>query len=150
MARKLTLKQQAWCDAYLAGNTAWKSARIAGYSGNDATMRVRGSKQLSKGNIQEYLANAHKNSPLVASREQRQKFWTDVMNGNITERGNDPKLSDRLRASELLGKTQADFIDRIDHSGSMQHDVTTKVDLSGMSKDELKSFLALLDKAKKR
>jgi hypothetical protein len=41
----------------------------------------------------------------IATRQDRQRFWTRTM-GN-----KDVSMSDRLRASELLGKSEADFID---------------------------------------
>ncbi len=40
----------------------------------------------------------------VKSRKQRQEFWTDMMDDE------DASRMDRLRASELLGKSEADFI----------------------------------------
>ncbi len=39
----------------------------------------------------------------IANRKQRQNFWTRVMTNP------DDKMTDRLRASELLGKSEADF-----------------------------------------
>ena len=46
------------------------------------------------------------NKDIIANRVQRQKFWTKMMN--------DPeaRLSDRLKASELLGRSEADFTER--------------------------------------
>lgn len=40
----------------------------------------------------------------VKSREERQEFWTETMDDETVNR------RDRLRASELLGKSEADFI----------------------------------------
>jgi len=62
---------------------------------------------------------------IIASREERQAFWTKVLTGAITEpvvtgidsEGNKivinipPKMADRLKASELLGRSEADFTD---------------------------------------
>lgn len=45
--------------------------------------------------------------PLIATRQDRQKFWTDTMNDPTAD------LKDRLKASELLGKSNADFTDKI-------------------------------------
>ena len=43
---------------------------------------------------------------------RRQEFWTKVMNDP------DEDMKNRLRAAELLGKSEADFLDRIkDESG---------------------------------
>ncbi len=40
----------------------------------------------------------------IATRQERQEFWTEVMDG----KGN---MKDRLKASELLGRSEADFTD---------------------------------------
>ncbi len=49
----------------------------------------------------------------VASRQLRQEFWTDTMN-------NAKSMADRLRASELLGRSEADFTDNINNSDTQQ------------------------------
>ena len=43
----------------------------------------------------------------IATREQRQEFWTKTM------REEEEPMRDRLRASELLGKSESDFTDKI-------------------------------------
>ena len=50
----------------------------------------------------------------IATREERQKFWTSV------ERDKSLNMSDRLRASELLGKSEADFIDVVKSDSIMR------------------------------
>ena len=56
----------------------------------------------------------------VATRQQRQQFWTCVMSGELSktdengqEIGITMNMGDRLRASELLGKSEADFTENI-------------------------------------
>ncbi len=44
----------------------------------------------------------------IASRAERQAFWTKVMNDNERD------LNARLKASELLGKSEGDFLDRVE------------------------------------
>ena len=61
---------------------------------------IRGIKEAIDEKTQEFREKS------IANRTQRQAFWTREMNNP------DNKLTDRLRASELLGKSQADFIDR--------------------------------------
>jgi hypothetical protein len=50
----------------------------------------------------------------VATRQQRRQFWTETMNSK------DPKVNmgDKLRASELLGKSECDFSEKIIHEDS--------------------------------
>ena len=50
----------------------------------------------------------------VASRLDRQRFWTKMMTDE------DEINSDRLRASELLGKSEADFIDVVKSEHTMR------------------------------
>lgn len=52
-------------------------------------------------------------SPLIAKREERQAFWTSVMKDENAE------MKDRLKASELLGKSEGDFLDKVEHSGGV-------------------------------
>ena len=44
---------------------------------------------------------------MIASREERQTFWTAILRDPETE------LRDRLRASELLGRSEGDFLERV-------------------------------------
>ncbi len=48
-----------------------------------------------------------KHDHVIATRQDRQDFWTTVMHDE------DQKMTDRLRAAELLGKSEADFTDKI-------------------------------------
>ena len=52
--------------------------------------------------------------PKVLSRIQRQEWWTK----QVTSTAN--TMSDRLRASELLGKSEADFVDVIKAEHTMR------------------------------
>jgi hypothetical protein len=52
-----------------------------------------------------------KNSTVIATRQQRQTFWTDVMEDA------DEDMKNRLRAAELLGKSEADFTEKVEHTG---------------------------------
>ena len=52
-------------------------------------------------------------APIIASRLDRQKFWTDMMQAQMKDDG------DRLKASELLGRSEGDFTEKIQHSGGV-------------------------------
>jgi hypothetical protein len=68
--------------------------------------------------------NVATNSPLIATRQRRQEFWTETMEDDKGE------MKDRLRASELLGKSEADFTEKVDHSskdGSMTPPTTIQI-----------------------
>lgn len=102
----MTAKQRAFVDAY-AGN-ATEAAIKAGYS--EKTARSMGQQLLTKIDISNAIHEREekRRNALIATREQRQAFWTRVMNDDAVDWKN------RLRASELLGKSESDFKDRVE------------------------------------
>ena len=108
--KKLTVRQARFVECY-DGNGA-EAARQAGYSERWAASNL--DKLLKNTAIRAAIREREKErtSSLIATREQRQRFWTSVMNDE------DIDLRDRLRASELLGKSEGDFLERVkDESG---------------------------------
>jgi phage terminase small subunit len=113
--RPLSVRERAFVELYMgecAGN-ATEAAKAAGYSGKTAASI--GSRLLRKVKIRQAINQRAKNDPRTATRKDRQLFWTQVMLG----KGKFSKTSmrDRLKASELLGKSQADFIEQHEHTG---------------------------------
>jgi phage terminase small subunit len=106
--RKLTLKQQKFVDCY-DGNIK-EAANKAGLS----YRYCRG--LMAKKHILEAIKNRQNTEvrpKTIADRQKRQRFWTKVMNDKSE------KMSDRLKASELLGKSEADFTENVAHSGNI-------------------------------
>ena len=101
----LTVKQQRFVSAY--NGNATEAMIAAGYSAKSAASNV--DKILKNTEIQAAIQNREKarNSAAIATREERQTFWTSVLRDPETE------LRDRLRASELLGKSEGDFLERV-------------------------------------
>lgn len=78
---------------------------------------------------------------IIASREERQAFWTRVFIGEEAQEvvdgfGDDgspiiikiaPKMTDRLKASELLGRSEADFTDKIQGEINVKHDLSNRL-----------------------
>lgn len=111
----MTDLQRRFVDAYMgeAKGNATEAARLAGYSGDDAALAVRGSENVRNRKVRQALRELQASDPLVASREERQAFWTAIM------RGEEPAdLGLRIKASELLGKTGGDFVERHEHTGA--------------------------------
>lgn len=108
-------------DAYAGNGTA--AARAAGYKGNDQVLAVAASRLLKKAEVKAALAARNAKvqaaaadvvlSRHIATRAERQAFWTEVML-DVNE-----KMADRLRAAELLGKSEADFVERLQHEGKL-------------------------------
>ena len=103
----MTHRQELFLQEYLTSLNATQSAIKAGYS--PKTAYSIGQQLLKNIEISQAIdtAMSEKKSALIATREQRQEFWTSVMNDT------DTAMKDRLKASELLAKSEGDFTDKI-------------------------------------
>lgn len=102
----LSVMQQRFVNFY--NGNATEAALKAGYSKRSAYSQ--GQRLLKKDEIKRAVQGreAKKSTAGIWDREQRQRFWSDVASGIVA----DTTMADRLRASELLGKSCADFVDR--------------------------------------
>jgi hypothetical protein len=102
--RSFTVKQQRLIDCY-AGDIqeAAKKAKICyGYA----------RQLLTKSNILAAIKNRQETEVRpkdIADRQERQAFWTKIMRDRKEE------TKDQLKASELLGKSEADFTENLSH-----------------------------------
>ena len=104
--------------------------RVAGFTGADSYLKRKAEDLLSKPLVQQALQKRDDfrvtTNKIIANREERQALWTAIMrnadphyreevdgNGIPIPQANIP-LPTRLKASELLGKSEADFVDKID------------------------------------
>ena len=102
-------QQKKFVQAYMGNAT--EAAIKAGYS--EKTARSKGSQLLTKIDIKKAIEQREtkQTNKLIATREQRQEFWTKIMYDDQAD------MKDRLKSSELLGKSQADFTDKTELSG---------------------------------
>lgn len=105
----LNARQRAFVEAY-CGN-ATEAAIAAGYSAKYAGRNA--DKLLKNTKVQKELKERENKrlASLIATREERQRFWTTLM------RDEDRKEVDRLKASELLAKSEGDFLERRELTG---------------------------------
>jgi len=111
--QKLTLKQQIFVTEYIAnGGNGTKAAEKARYKGNPKQLGIIACQNLGKLSISSEIDRLQ--APIIAERAQRlqkrgerQAFWASIADNP------EASTSDRLRASELLGKSYADFTDNI-------------------------------------
>ena len=73
-------------------------------------------------------------SPSIADRKERMELWSDIA------RDDEERTVDRLRATELLGKSQGDFIERTESMNLNFHAISPA--LMGASLEELEEMLA--------
>lgn len=104
MPRDLTEKQRRFVEAYMgaAAGNATEAAMAAKY----ANPAQAGSRLLRNAKILEAIKARVDADPAVKTREQRQQFWTETMDDTAVA------MKERLRASELLAKSQGDFVQR--------------------------------------
>ena len=126
-ADRLSEKERRFVEAFMgkAGGNGTKAALLAGYAANGAA--VQSTRLLRKAKIQAAMQNRQDADPLVATREERQRFWTAMMKRAEDHKCEDATHQDRLRASELLGKSSGDFIDRIEHGGGLDINVSVTI-----------------------
>lgn len=98
----MTDKQQMFIDNYCGSvkEAAEKAGLSFGYCRRLVTQR----------NIAEAIKNRQETEirpKTIANRQERQQFWSEVMNNS------DEDMKNRLKASELLGKSDADFTENL-------------------------------------
>jgi phage terminase small subunit len=109
--KPLTARQQKFVDLY-DGN-ATETARKAGYTGNANSLSATAQNLLRNTKVAGAIRNRQSKEikPLIADRKERQKFWTDTM------KNDEENIHARLKASELLGKSECDFVEKREDSG---------------------------------
>ena len=115
----LSERERRFVDAYMgeAAGNGTKAAELAGYKGTSKVLQVQASRMLSKAMIRTAIADRVEADPQIADRTQRQRLWSDIAFGRAAY--TEAALRDRLKASELLGKSQADFVEKFEHSGTV-------------------------------
>ena len=106
----LTARQKMFIEVY-AGN-ATEAARLAGYSVKTADKIA--SQLMDKPEIISAIRarENERSAEAIMTREQRQIFWTSIA------RDTSQRIGDRLRASELLAKSEGDFLERHELTGA--------------------------------
>ena len=139
--KKLTAKQQRFCDEYMIDLNATQAAIRAGYS--EKTARVIGAENLSKPAVKAYIEKrmAEKEAELIADQNEVMKYLTSVLRGQsrssvvVVESTGDfmsearemqkaPDEKERLKAAELLGKAHMLFTDKVQQEIDMELNIT--------------------------
>lgn len=120
---KLTPKQRRFVDLY-DGN-ATEAARLAGYKGSADVLNQVGYENLRKPEVLAAITERERmtQGPRIAKREDLQGFWTQVLENENYE------LRDRLKASELLARSQAMFVERIHTELSLEALIAPSMDI---------------------
>jgi len=137
---QLTAKQRAFVAAY-SGN-AEEAAVSAGFS--PASARTEGYRLMRKPHVVKAIRAREtvELRPKVLSRVQLQEMWSKIAIDS------NEHTKDRLKASELLAKSHAMFVERLDLTGGVE--VKTQVDLSGLKPSELLDMVVSIYGAEKK
>lgn len=135
LAKKETVnrKEKKFCEYFVATNNGTESAIKAGYSERSAATTAY--RLLRKAEIQEYINKLTKNddNSRIMNMQQIHEFWTSVVNDKKA------KLSDRLKASEYIAKSNAAFITKTEISGKVE--TKTENQISLLSTEDLKALV---------
>lgn len=130
---KLTKQREIFCKYYKSTNNATESAIKAGYS--KKTAYSIGSRLLKDVEVQKYLNKlmSGEEKKRMMNLQQIQEFWASVVNDKRA------KLSDRLKASEYIAKSNAAFITKTEISGKVE--TKTENQISLLSTEDLKALV---------
>lgn len=139
--KKLTAKQQRFCDEYLIDLNATQAAIRAGYS--ERTAKSIGNENLTKPDLKAYIEKrmAEKEAALIADQTEVMRYLTSVLRGQsvsevvVVEGTGDgcseartmqkaPDEKERLKAAELLGKAHMMFTDKVQQEVDMDLNIT--------------------------
>lgn len=128
MFEKLNLKQLQFVEAYCgkANGNGMLAAKLAGYNGSTKALEVQGHRLIRNVTIRSAIDAIYKESfrePLIATRKERQKLLSEFL------RDGELPAYMRMKAIEMLGKMQGDFIERheikVDDTRQKQDQVAT-------------------------
>ena len=107
----LTASQKLFCEEYVkTGNGLQSYKKSYTTCKKDETAKTNASRLLSYANVKKYikeLGEASKNDSIATISEVKE-FWTNTI------RNTEEKTKERIKASELLGKSYAMFVDKIE------------------------------------
>lgn len=143
---KLTAKQKRFVQEYLIDLNATQAAIRAGYSRK--TAGVIGDENLKKPYIREAIEEKLKqiDEEKTADAKEIREFWTRVMRGeekdtvlrydnegHQVETEINVSMKDRIRASELMGKSFAMFTDKVDSNVDIDLHIEVEYEDTGPS-----------------
>jgi phage terminase small subunit len=113
--RRLPRRYRLFIDYFDGANDA-EAVLAAGYKAkDDYAARAMARKLLNNPDVAFIMKNRHfiESNYLIANRKRRQQFWSEIMLDDGRP------IGARLKASEYLAKSEADFVERKRHEGEI-------------------------------
>ena len=119
----LNPNQKKFADEYIKTGNAKQSYINAGYKARGNRAEASASRLLRNVKVRDYIRQRNKelDKDTIADMTEVKEFWTNM----LRNRAADPK--DRLKASELIAKTNGAFLDRIENSGIIKIDIADEL-----------------------
>lgn len=113
-SKPLNERQRKFAELYAATGNATQSAIAAGYAKGSAD--VTGARLLGNASVAAYLGSltAQASAARIATVEELREFWTSTFRDGAHE------MKDRLKASDMLGKSLGVFIEKREHGGGLK------------------------------
>lgn len=130
LSKKLTKQQKAFCTEYIKNGLNGSQAYLVAYAKtvkSEVTARTNAYKLLQKAHVQKHIEQLQSEieANAIMGIEDRQKWLTDVFTGQILETVTDkegnvyeiaPKMSDRLKALDILNKMNGAYTNNVNVS----------------------------------
>ncbi len=128
-------RQQAFAEAYLLSLNATEAAKVAGYSAR--TSHSIGQRLLKNVEVTEHIAQGleRQRQERTAQIEEIREFWTETMRNKAA------RVAERLKSSELLGKSYGMFLERVEVDGNMN----IQENLEKLTDEELRALASMGD-----
>ena len=142
---KLTPKEEMFCTLVAIEGMSQRQAyrKAYGTKATDQSVDVSASRLSGKAKIllrSQELRTALV-SPSIADRKERMELWSDIA------KDGGEKTADRLRATELLGKAQGDFIERTENKNLNVHAQLDRLEV--LTDKQIDELLAIVEGKKK-
>jgi phage terminase small subunit len=113
LLEQLNPREQKFVHVY-EGNGV-EAARTAGYAGGNVSLAAQACRMMRKPEIRRAVALRIESAVerFILTREERQELWSAIAIDTTID------ASDRLKALELLGKSQADFTEKLEVKGEL-------------------------------
>jgi len=116
LGKKLTQNQLRFADEYIISGNATDAYKKSYTSvKKDNVARANASRLLTNANVIAYVKKRNNDiqSSKTATMQEVREFWTNVI------RDDDAEMKDKIKVSELIGKSNGEFLDRLEQSGGI-------------------------------
>ena len=112
----IAAKQKMFADEYIKHGNATQAYKNAGYKAEGNAAEAAASRMLRSVKVRDYIRQRNKelDKATIADMVEIKEFWTNLV------RAEEVDLKDRLKASELIAKTNGAFLDKVEHSGKIE------------------------------